>query len=130
MRKEFDEKYRDSVLDPLQKFGHTLLCLLFIAETIVAAQAIEHLRHYALEAPGDTTLGIMNAFWVVICKRLALGSCFSLKNRLVEALWELFLKEEALSLKEQRVFLKENDLVHAIFGVQGWIRLALGTSLP
>ena len=68
VRKEFDEKYRDSVLDPLQKFGHTLLCLLFIAETIVAAQAIEHLRHYALEAPDSSMWGIRNAYWVVICK--------------------------------------------------------------
>ena len=74
VRKEFDEKYRDSVLDPLQKFGHVLLCLLFMAEAIVVAWGLDQLRIHSIGLPGPEhkTLGIPNFLWAFSCPCLGI----------------------------------------------------------
>lgn len=82
VRKEFSDEYRGSILDGLQKFAHSLLCLVFIVETIGAAQVISSVSHEAHAHPEESTRGIPNTTVILLAKY-----AITLNIKVVDLIW-------------------------------------------
>ena len=101
VRKEFVDAYRGSLLDHLQKFAHWFLCIVFVVETVCAAQWIANVSHQAFKNPDESMMGIPNT-WVVLLAKYAI----TLNIKVVDLLWTPL--STWLSKKEN--WRTENDL--------------------
>lgn len=82
VRKEFQDQYRGTVSESCQNLVHWILCLLFMLETIVAADFITKIRSKAFRDPGGSTFGISNVTVVLLAKYAV-----TLNIKLVDFIW-------------------------------------------
>lgn len=82
VRKEFQDQYRGTVSEGCQNLVHWILCLLFMLETIVAADFITSIRSKAFREPEGSTFGISNVTVVLLAKYAV-----TLNIKLVDFIW-------------------------------------------
>ena len=82
VRKEFSDAYRGTVCEGSQNLVHWILCLLFMLETVVAAECITKIRSRAFSDPEGSTFGISNGTLVLLAKY-----AITLNIKLVDSIW-------------------------------------------
>eukprot|EP00438_Fugacium_kawagutii_P008809 Skav212802 [mRNA] locus=scaffold1633:158488:173416:- [translate_table: standard] len=82
VRKEFSDQYRGTVCESGQNLVHWILCLLFMLETIVAADFITSIRSKAFKDSEGSTFGISNVTVVLLAKYAV-----TLNIKLVDFIW-------------------------------------------